>query len=156
MTGVGVSPLNRNLVNGCLKRARPEQELDDIAFVRLQPVELDRRNRSDVEPVDMLRVDQRPLELRILVIALQTSVGPILLSISSCGHLTTLTNGNMNSVFASVGIRRTRNGSPSAADSRSVPSRPGVVQSAGCMINARARQGWPRWSTRSPARLREP
>ena len=35
-----------------------------------------------------------------LVIAVPTSVEPILLSILSCGHCTTETNGNMYSVFA--------------------------------------------------------
>ncbi len=49
--------LLRNLIG-----AGAEQELDDVPFVRLQPVELDRGDRSDVEPVDVRGVGQGPLE----------------------------------------------------------------------------------------------
>src|SRR4051794_32559725 len=56
------SRLNRSVV---LKRPRPEQEIDDASLMRLQPVELDRRDRSDVQPVDVRRVDQRSLELLV-------------------------------------------------------------------------------------------
>ena len=39
-----------------------EQEIDDVAFVRLQPIELDRGNRADVQAVDVRGVGQRSLE----------------------------------------------------------------------------------------------
>src|SRR5678815_4571126 len=48
-----------------LERALAEQEVDDAPLVRLEPVQLDRRDRPDVQPVDVHRVDQRPLELRV-------------------------------------------------------------------------------------------
>ena len=41
-----------------LKRPRPEQELDKVAFVRLQPVQLRRRHGPQVEPIDVHRIDQ--------------------------------------------------------------------------------------------------
>ena len=43
-----------------------EQEIDDVAFVRLQPVQLDRRDRPEVQPVDVRRVEQAALELLVL------------------------------------------------------------------------------------------
>src|SRR5229473_1967256 len=46
-----------------LKRARAEQKLDDVAFVRLEPVELDGRNRTEIQSIDVNRVDQRATEL---------------------------------------------------------------------------------------------
>src|SRR5207249_9508188 len=49
-----------------LKRTGPEEEVDDAAFVRLQPVELDRLERAEVEAVDVDRIGQGPLELRVL------------------------------------------------------------------------------------------
>src|SRR5438445_10667156 len=49
-----------------LKRTGPEEEVDDASLVRLQPVELDRLERAEVEAVDVDRVGQGPLELRIL------------------------------------------------------------------------------------------
>ena len=55
---------------------------------------------ADVQPVDVRRIGERSLELRVLVIAEHTSVGPIFSSICSCGHSTTVTNGNMYSFFA--------------------------------------------------------
>ena len=45
-----------------LERPRAEQEIDDVAFVRLQPVELDGRHRTEVEPVDVHRVDEPAAE----------------------------------------------------------------------------------------------
>src|SRR5713101_5983981 len=46
-----------------LKRARAEQKFDDVAFVRLEPVELDGRNRTEIQSIDVNRVDQRATEL---------------------------------------------------------------------------------------------
>ena len=43
-----------------------EQEVDDVAFVRLQPVELDGGDRADVEPVDVDGVGQLRLPLLVL------------------------------------------------------------------------------------------
>src|SRR5262249_3544113 len=45
-----------------LEGSRPEEEINDVAFVRLQPVQLDRRYRSDVQPVDIRRVEERALK----------------------------------------------------------------------------------------------
>src|SRR5262249_41836130 len=49
-----------------LEGAVPEQEVDDVAFVRLQPVEGDRLQRADVEPVDIRRVQKLLREFRVL------------------------------------------------------------------------------------------
>ena len=40
-----------------LERARAEQEVDEVAFVRLQPVQADRRDRPDVQAVDVRGVE---------------------------------------------------------------------------------------------------
>ncbi len=48
-----------------LVRARPEEEVDDAALVRLEPVELDGGDRTDVQPVDVDGVEKPPLELRV-------------------------------------------------------------------------------------------
>src|SRR5690349_16092400 len=53
-------------VERCLKRSRTEEELDDIAFVRLKPIELDGWNGADIQTVDVSRVDEFPLELRVM------------------------------------------------------------------------------------------
>src|SRR5579864_4799032 len=45
-----------------LKRARPEQELDDVAFVRLEPVELNGRDRTEIQSIDVNRIHQRAPE----------------------------------------------------------------------------------------------
>src|SRR4051812_26107475 len=49
-----------------LEGTRAEQEIDDVAFVGLEPVELNRRNRTEVEAIDMDRVDQAPAEVRVI------------------------------------------------------------------------------------------
>ena len=41
-----------------LERARAEQEIDDVPFVRLEPIELNRRHWSEIQPVDMDGVHQ--------------------------------------------------------------------------------------------------
>src|SRR5688500_16546002 len=46
-----------------LEGALAEQEVDDAALVGLEPVQLDGRNRADVQSVDVDRVDQGTLEL---------------------------------------------------------------------------------------------
>src|SRR5205807_268565 len=43
-----------------------KQEIDNTALVRLQPVQLDGRQRSEVQPVDVGGLRQGPLELGIL------------------------------------------------------------------------------------------
>src|SRR5262249_14173077 len=57
------SPIPRPRV---LERAGAEEEIDDAALVRLQPVELDRRHRADVQPVDVNRVDELALPLAVV------------------------------------------------------------------------------------------
>ena len=47
----------------CSARGRV-QEIDDVAFVRLKPVEPNRRNRTEVQAIDVRRVEKRPAELR--------------------------------------------------------------------------------------------
>ena len=86
--------------SGGLERPGAEQELDDVAFVRLEPVELNRRHRTEVQAIDVHRVDQRAAQLRLAGDRVQTSVGPIASSIFASGHSTTVTNGNMYSFFA--------------------------------------------------------
>src|SRR5262249_48613830 len=49
-----------------LKGAGAEQEIDDVALVRLQPVELDRRDRPEVQPVDVRRIDELPLPFLVV------------------------------------------------------------------------------------------
>ena len=66
---------------GCFGRPGAEQEVDDVAFVRLQPVEGDRFNRADIKPVDVGRVEQLLRELGFSVMPVQTSVCLIDLSI---------------------------------------------------------------------------
>jgi len=44
------------------KRPRAEEKVDDVAFVRLEPVELDGRNRTEIEAVDMHRVNELATE----------------------------------------------------------------------------------------------
>src|SRR5713101_602996 len=41
-----------------LERPGTEQELDEVAFVRLQPVQLRGRHRPEVEPIDVHGVDE--------------------------------------------------------------------------------------------------
>src|SRR6266699_146046 len=41
-----------------LERSRPEEEIHDVPFVRLQPVQLNRRDGADVETVDVRGVDE--------------------------------------------------------------------------------------------------
>ena len=41
-----------------LECPRSEQEIDDVAFVRLQPVELQRFNFANIQPVDVRGVNQ--------------------------------------------------------------------------------------------------
>ena len=47
---------------GGLKCPGPEQEVDDVAFVRLQPVQLNRRHRTKIEPIDVHGIDQLAAE----------------------------------------------------------------------------------------------
>ena len=58
--------LNGDLFQHGLKCPGTEQELYNIAFMWLKPVELDRRNRADVQAVDLMRVDQLALPFPVL------------------------------------------------------------------------------------------
>src|SRR5436190_5619008 len=49
-----------------LEGAGTEQELYDIPLVRLQPIQLDCRNRADIQAIDMRGVDQLPLPSAVL------------------------------------------------------------------------------------------
>src|SRR5436309_2554871 len=53
-------------VRGRLERPRPEQEIDDVPFVRLEPVQLNSRDGADVQPVDVRRIDELPLPAPVL------------------------------------------------------------------------------------------
>src|SRR5664279_1401939 len=55
--------LNRHRLPLRLKCAGTKEEFDDIAFVRLQPIELDGWDRADVQAVNLGRVDQLTLPL---------------------------------------------------------------------------------------------
>src|SRR5688572_15797373 len=57
---IAISPRRR------LKRPRPEQKIHDAPLMRLKPVQLHRRNRADVEPVDVTRIQKFTTELGIL------------------------------------------------------------------------------------------
>src|SRR5262245_9137881 len=48
-----------------LEGSGPEEELDESALVRLQPVQLDCRHRSEVESSYVHRVEQRSAERRV-------------------------------------------------------------------------------------------
>ena len=62
--------------------------------------ELGRRHRAEVQPVDVHRVEQLPLELRLAGDRRADQRRPDRSSIFACGHSTTVTNGNMYSFFA--------------------------------------------------------
>src|SRR4051812_25578075 len=49
-----------------LERARAEQKIDDVAFVRLEPVELNRRDRTEVQPVDVHGIDEPTPKVRVI------------------------------------------------------------------------------------------
>src|SRR5437588_6608156 len=49
-----------------LKRPCPEEEIHNAPLVWLQPVQLDGRDRTQIEPVNMNGIRQRPLELLVL------------------------------------------------------------------------------------------
>ena len=49
-----------------LERPGAEQEVDNIPLMRLQPVELDRRQRPQVQPIDVRGICQGTLELFVL------------------------------------------------------------------------------------------
>src|SRR3954471_3151016 len=49
-----------------LERARAEQKIDDVAFVRLEPVELNRRDRTEVQPVDVHGIDEPAPKVRVI------------------------------------------------------------------------------------------
>src|SRR5260370_762101 len=66
MTAAASSPPSRGESPHELEGAGAEQEVDDAALVRLEPVEFDRRDRPEVEPVDVDGVDQLPLPLLVL------------------------------------------------------------------------------------------
>src|SRR6266536_5059404 len=64
--GANLSALTRSrLFRGRLKRPRPEQKVHDVSLVRLEPVQLDRRDRTDVEPIDVGGVYQLALPLLV-------------------------------------------------------------------------------------------
>src|SRR5439155_26813388 len=48
-----------------LKSPSAEQEVYDVPFMRLKPVKLNRRERSDVEAIDVRSVDQSALKLLV-------------------------------------------------------------------------------------------
>src|SRR5262249_16638392 len=61
--GVLCSDANHVLVK--LKRPRAEQEIDDVPFVRLEPVQLNGRNRTSVEPVNVDGVGETTLKFLV-------------------------------------------------------------------------------------------
>ena len=75
--------LNRYSFKPRLKRSGPEQKLDNVPFVRLQPIELNRRHRSQIQSIDVSSVHKLALELLIIGDRAPTSVPPIRFSISS-------------------------------------------------------------------------
>src|SRR6476660_9328357 len=51
------SPLHRHLLKPRLKRSRPEQEFDYVPFVRLKPIELNRRHRPQIQTINVSCID---------------------------------------------------------------------------------------------------
>src|SRR6187431_1599947 len=49
-----------------LQRARAVQEIDDIAFVGLEPVQPNRGDRAEIEAIDMRRVEERAAQFGFL------------------------------------------------------------------------------------------
>ena len=49
-----------------LKRAGAIQEIDDVAFVRLEPVESGRGDGTKIQPIDVLSIQQRTTERRVV------------------------------------------------------------------------------------------
>ena len=148
-TGSGCEYLHRRL-----KRARAEQELDDVAFVRLQPVEPDGGDRRRCSAGRCVcasiswrwncasfgdgAAHQRGADLlqHLLLRALDDA-------------------GEREHVFrvGTARCRASRSESPSAADSRSAPSRPAAGRRRRCVLDARfveadldasSRSPWPR------------
>ena len=66
MSHLFIITLNRDLLQFRLKRPRPKKEFDDVPFVRLQPIELDRRNRPQVQSIYLCRINKLPLELLVI------------------------------------------------------------------------------------------
>src|SRR5687767_2283415 len=83
-----------------LERPGPEQEVHDTPLVRLEPVQLDRRHRPQVEPIDVDRVDQRPLELPVVGDRRANERRPDFLQHLLLWALDTVAKGNMYSFLA--------------------------------------------------------
>src|SRR5262245_6128077 len=54
--------LNRHLLQPRLKRSWPKEEFHDVSFVRLQPIQLDRRYGPQIQAIDVRRVYELALE----------------------------------------------------------------------------------------------
>src|SRR5206468_2192711 len=65
---MGDRPQSSNCHGPCrsLKRPRAEEKLDDVALVRLQPVELDGGDGAEIQTVDVRRIEQLALPLPVL------------------------------------------------------------------------------------------
>ena len=61
-----ISPVRRLRCRFALKCPGPVEEVDNIAFVGLQPVELRRGDGAQVEPVDVFAIEQLSTELGVL------------------------------------------------------------------------------------------
>ncbi len=83
-----------------LERTIPEQEVYDIAFMGLQPVQSTGRNRANVEAIDMTSINEFRDPLFIVGDGSPDERRSDLAEHLLCGHLTTETKGNMYSVFA--------------------------------------------------------
>src|SRR5207244_3329349 len=59
------STIRRGSWGGRLERTGAEQKLHDVSFVRLEPVELNRRDRTQIQTIDVHGVDERLAERRM-------------------------------------------------------------------------------------------
>jgi hypothetical protein len=89
----------RHLVGCALKRSSAKEELDEVGFVRLAPVETCRGHRAEVQPIDVRGVRQSSPQLGPARDRAAHERRPIASTIVNSGHRTTATNGNMNSLF---------------------------------------------------------
>src|SRR5512143_4017891 len=60
------SILHRQLLEPCLKCSWSEKELDYVPLVWLQPIELNRRHRTKIQPINMSRSHKLLLELLVV------------------------------------------------------------------------------------------
>src|SRR6266446_4678193 len=86
-----------------LEGPRPEQEIHDVPFVGLEPVQFDRRQRADVQSVDVGRVDELAFPRFVARDRRTDQRRADLFDHLALRTPHTVTNGNMYSLLAILG-----------------------------------------------------